>query len=458
MIRTRFAPSPTGELHAGGVRTALFAWLLARHYNGQFVLRIEDTDLTRSTSQNTQIILDSLKWLHLECDIGPFFQSQRSSYYQSALNQLLKSGQAYYCDCSLERLQQLRALQLAQKKKPRYDNHCRDRGLIPSSDTVVRFKNPQTGHTIVEDKVLGDVTFANNELDDFILVRSDGTPTYNFTVVVDDCEMNITHVIRGNDHLNNTPRQINLLKALNQPIPTYFHLPMIQGENGKKLSKREDAMSILEYKKEGFLSEALINYLVRLGWSHQDQEIFSREALIQYFDGTHLSKSPARMNHSKLLWLNQQYLKTENTQKIADLLKPFTQDWKISNNPTVDLYDISLIQKDRVSTLKEMADKSRFFYEMPAAALKPLEEQFLPIITLLYSRFDKVLYWEKKTIALILQQVIRLYQLKPGQLFQPLRIILTGSEVSPPMDSTIHILGKAQVLHRLKQAIQGSGI
>jgi glutamyl-tRNA synthetase len=454
MIRTRFAPSPTGYLHIGGARTALFSWLFARHHVGKCILRIEDTDQARSTPEAIQAILEGLNWLGLNYDEGPYFQSKRTTAYQTVLTQLLNTGHAYYCNCTPERLDLLRKTQLAHQQKPRYDGHCRDKSLTFNADqpSVVRFKNPLAGSVIVQDKILGDVEFSNQELDDFILMRSDGTPTYNFTVVVDDYEMKISHIIRGNDHLNNTPRQINVLRALNAPIPVYMHLPMLHSEEGKKLSKREGASSVLEYRKDGILPEALLNYLVRLGWSHGDQEIFSQKELIQYFDGNHLSKSPALLNQNKLLWLNQQYLKQKENQEIAQLLVPFTVDWEKEGGP--ELVDVVAIQKERVKTLKEMAEKSRFFYETPKVTLEPLSAEWLAILSLVYTKFEQMVHWEKQSIYHVLRRIVDLYQLKPKQLFQRIRLILTGSEVSPPIDETIFLLGKAKVLERLKETLE----
>lgn len=455
MIRTRFAPSPTGYLHIGGVRTALFSWLFARHHHGKFILRIEDTDRERSTPEKTNAILEGLAWLGLDYDEGPYFQSERNDHYQTVLKKLIETGHAYPCYCTADRLQALRENQLAHKQKPRYDRNCRDQifNRAKEGNFVIRFKNPIDGIVTVEDKILGKVTFNNEELDDFILARSDGSPTYNFTVVADDYDMGITHVIRGNDHLNNTPRQINVLKALGAPIPTYMHLPMIHSETGKKLSKREGAANVIDYREAGFLPEALINYLVRLGWSHGDQEIFSREELVKYFDGQHLSKSPAVLNQQKLLWLNQHYLKQMDPHRISELMIPFTAAWPQHHQDAPALSEVVAIQRERVKTLKEMTEKSAFFYIEPNNPLPPLSTELSAVIELLYTRLEKMQSWDKISIYHTLRQIIELYHLKPSQLFQTLRPILTGSEVSPPIDCTIQLLGKSQVLHRLKRAI-----
>lgn len=455
MIRTRFAPSPTGYLHIGGVRTALFSWLFARHHQGRFILRIEDTDRVRSTPEAIQAIVEGLTWLGLDYDEGPYFQTQRFDHYQTALHYLLETGAAYRCDCSAARLEALRAEQIAHKQKPRYDGFCRERYIPPTeSSFVIRFRSPQSGTVTVEDQVHGIVHFENAELDDLVIARSDGTPTYNFTVVVDDHDMGITHVIRGDDHLNNTPRQINLLKALKAPIPVYAHVPMIQGANGKKLSKREGALNVTHYRDEGYLPEAVINYLVRLGWSHGNQEIFSRDELIQAFDGSHLSKSPAILNLDKLLWLNQHYLKQAAPNRMASLLQPFIAPYQQNNSYTDApmLSDIVLAQRDRVKTLKEMAEKSRFLYEAPQTPGQ-IKTELGPALQFLYTQLNQLATWEETAIHLILQQTVQHYQLVPGQFFQHLRQILTGSRISPPIDSTIKLLGKSQVLSRLNPSL-----
>jgi glutamyl-tRNA synthetase len=455
-VRTRFAPSPSGKLHFGVAKIALYCWLFAEHHGGQFILRIEDTDQARSTPQATQEIITALHWLGLYYHEGLYFQSKRAQNYQAVLEKLLKTGHAYCCSCSSERLQALRNAQMAQGVKPRYDGYCR---YHPTSSAgnglkVVRFKNPEAGIVTVEDRILGTVHFNNTELDDFILARSDGTPTYNFTVVVDDYELEITHVIRGNDHLNNTPRQINLFKALNAPIPVYMHLPMVHSDEGKKLSKREGATSIMEYRAMGFLPDAIINYLARLGWSHGDQEIFSREELIRYFDGQHLSKAPAIFNYDKLLWLNQYYLKNTHPARVAEAFAPFTQSWTPDPYPLPDLSDIVIAQRDRVKTLQEMAQKSQFFYEEPTGDLQPPPIEVLPGIKDLIIQLQQLEQWEKINIYAALKDVMDKHQLKPNQLFQTLRRLLAGATISPPVDTTIALLGKQRVLARLRKVIQ----
>jgi len=386
-IRTRFAPSPTGFLHVGSARTALYSWLYARRMGGKFILRIEDTDQERSTQEATQAILEAMEWLGLDWDEGPFYQTKHFDRYREVAENLLKSNHAYRCYCSKDRLEKLRAEQLENKKKPRYDGHCRDLKQNSSNTDpfVVRFRNPDTGQVVVEDCVHGRVVFQNEELDDLVILRSDGVPTYNFSVVVDDWDMKITHVIRGDDHLNNTPRQINMLKALGETQPIYAHIPMILGSDGKRLSKRHGAVSVQQYRDEGILPEALLNYLVRLGWSHGDQEIFSREEMIQSFDLTNLNNSAAAFNPEKLLWLNQHYLKTEEPAKLAKHLALQMEDLKIDVTKGPKLEDVLIAQRERAKTLREMAEKSKFFYQdfeiiHPEIKEKNLNKETLPAL------------------------------------------------------------------------------
>ncbi len=362
LVRTRFAPSPTGYLHIGGARTALYCWLYAHNQDGKFILRIEDTDLERSTPEAVQAIFDAMEWLQLNCDEGPFFQTKRFDRYAEVLQQLLQENKAYRCYCTKEHLEALRAQQTENKEKPRYDGRCRDlNNSVPDAPFVIRFRNPQTGTVIVDDQVRGPVSFDNSELDDLIIARTDGSPTYNFTVVVDDWDMKVTHVIRGDDHLNNTPRQINILKALGATLPIYAHVPMILGADGKKLSKRHGAVSVMQYRDEGYMREALLNYLIRLGWSHGDQEIFSREEMIQYFNLKNLSRSSAAFNPEKLLWLNQQYLKNSEANTIQEQLEFHIEHAQLDTSAGPALSDVIDIQRGRVKTLCELVQKSRFF-------------------------------------------------------------------------------------------------
>ncbi|MFC7781094.1 glutamate--tRNA ligase [Legionella taurinensis] len=460
VVRTRFAPSPTGYLHVGGVRTALFSWLYARHHHGQFVLRIEDTDQERSTKESVQAILDGMAWLGLNYDEGPVYQTERYGRYRQIAEQLLNEGKAYRCVCSKERLESLREAQLAAKEKPRYDGHCRDKQL-PEGDTpfVVRFKNPQEGVVSFSDQVYGDIHVDNRELDDLILVRSDGHPTYNFAVVIDDWDMTITHVIRGDDHINNTPRQINLFKALNAPIPVFAHLPMILGEDGKRLSKRHGAVSVLQFKELGFLPHALLNYLVRLGWSNGDQEIFSVDEMIASFDLKNVSRGVSSFNYEKLHWLNQHYQKSDSPQEVAKALQwHFEQkgvDW--SKGPS--LADVVAVQAERCKTLADMCEKSTFFYQDdidydPDAVKKHLRPVVLEPLRTLYERLQQVDAWEANRVQECINDVSAEFDLNLGKIAQPLRVAVTGSSMSPAIDVTLALIGRQRVLSRFQQALQ----
>jgi glutamyl-tRNA synthetase len=358
--RTRFAPSPTGYLHVGGARTALFSWLYARKHGGQFVLRIEDTDLERSTKESVNAILEGMTWLGLEYDQGPFYQTERFERYSEVIQQLMEKGLAYRCNCSKERLEELRDEAMKRKAKPRYDGHCRGKEVDPNEPHVIRFANPLDGAVVVDDLVRGKVTFDNTELDDLIIQRTDGSPTYNLTVVVDDMDMEINVVIRGDDHLNNTPRQINILQALGQEPPKYAHVPMILGDDGARLSKRHGAVSVVQYREDGYLPEALLNYLVRLGWSHGDQEVFSLDEMIELFDIDAVNKGASTFNTEKLLWLNQHYIKSSDPARIAHLLSPHMGRLGIDPSQGPDLVDVVRAQQERAKTLVEMAEISAF--------------------------------------------------------------------------------------------------
>lgn len=363
-VRTRFAPSPTGYLHVGGARTALYSWLYAKHNQGEFVLRIEDTDLERSTPEATAAILAGMEWLNLSWEHGPYFQTKRFDRYNQVIDQMIEQGLAYRCYCSKERLENLRNQQEANKEKPRYDRHClSDQSHSPNEPHVVRFKNPQEGSVIFDDAVRGRIEISNSELDDLIIRRTDGSPTYNFCVVVDDWDMGITHVVRGEDHINNTPRQINILKALGAPIPVYAHVSMINGDDGQKLSKRHGAVSVMQYRDEGYLPEALINYLVRLGWGHGDQEIFSREEMIELFDIHSVSRSASAFNTDKLQWLNQHYMRTLDPSYVAQHLAWQMNDLGIDYRQGPSLEAIIPVLSERCKTLRELAQMSRYFYQ-----------------------------------------------------------------------------------------------
>lgn len=458
-VRTRFAPSPTGYLHVGGARTALFAWLYARHHGGVFVLRVEDTDLERSTDASIQAILDGMAWLNLNYDEGPFYQTHRFDRYREVIQQFLNQGHAYRCYCSKDRLEKLRETQMANGEKPRYDGHCR---ALHSTDDVtphvIRFKNPQEGVVVFEDMIRGNIAVSNAELDDLIIARTDGVPTYNFCVVVDDSDMQITDVIRGDDHINNTPRQINMLKALGASIPRYGHVPMILGSDGKRLSKRHGAVSVLQFQEDGYLPEALLNYLVRLGWSHGDQEIFSRDEMIALFDACKINNSPAAFNFEKLDWLNQHYLKTSNPVEIAPLLQTQLSLLNIAVQDEAALSAVVALQAERVKTVKEMAEKSRYFFEATieyddAAVKKHITPESKVLLLAAKNYFTDMDVWTKESLHQAIVHIAETQGVKMGQLAQPLRVAVTGSTMSPSIDSTLQLIGKSKVLNRLNNVI-----
>lgn len=455
-IRTRFAPSPTGDLHIGGARTALFAWLFARKNQGTFILRIEDTDRERSTQESAEVIIEAMRWLNLDYDEGPFYQTQRFERYRHVLQQLLDAGKAYRCYCSKDRLELLRQQQMEAGQKPRYDGYCRDLNKQDEHQPfVIRFRNPQSGVVSFNDMVRGVIVINNTELDDLILARSDGVPTYNFVVVVDDWDMRISHVIRGDDHINNTPRQINILQALGAAIPEYGHVPTILGSDGKRLSKRHGAAGILEYREAGFLPEALINYLVRLGWSYGDQEIFSREELIRYFDVHSLQRSPAAFNLEKLTWLNQHYLKTLDKNSIAPAISDQLKKRGINFQRGPLLTDIIGLYAERVKTLAEMADNCRYFFEDvqydPDVLQKYLTADIKSILLELAEKFRTLPQWEPGAIHQAISEIAQLKALNMGKIAQPLRVAVTGGTVSPPIDSTLYYLGRETVQKRITE-------
>jgi glutamyl-tRNA synthetase len=458
-VRTRFAPSPTGMLHIGGVRTALFCWLYARRHGGTFILRVEDTDRERSTPEAVQVILDGMAWLGLDADEGPFYQTQRYDRYHQVIEQWLAEGKAYHCYCSKDEIEQLRNDQLARKEKPRYDGRCRHRrepleGVTP----VVRFRNPDAGRVVVNDAVHGPIAFDNTELDDLIILRSDGNPTYNFCVTVDDWDMQITHVIRGDDHINNTPRQINMLRALGGEPPVYAHLPMILGPDGAKLSKRHGAVSVLQYKEEGYLPEALLNYLARLGWSHGDQEIFSLEEMTALFDITDVNKSAAAINPDKLAWLNQQHLMRADPARVAGELGWQLAQLEVDTAGGPSLAAIVEVQRERAKTLKEMAANSVFFFREPAwyeekAAKKNLTAEAKPHLERTRQALAALGEWQAEAIHALIQALAEQAGVGMGKIAQPIRVAVSGGSVSPPIDQTLAILGRAAVLARLDRAI-----
>ncbi|MGA2189240.1 MAG: glutamate--tRNA ligase [Steroidobacteraceae bacterium] len=458
-VRTRFAPSPTGFLHIGGLRTALFCWLYARRHAGQFILRIEDTDLERSTEAAIQQILDGLDWAGLDHDEGPFFQTKRFDRYREVIDSLLTQGLAYRCYCSKEELEQMRAGQVARGEKPRYDGRWRDRTeALPGVPPVVRFKNPQAGEVIVDDVVHGRVVFQNSELDDLIIARSDGSPTYNFCVVVDDMDMQISHVIRGDDHLNNTPRQMNMLRALGARVPVYAHLPMILGTDGAKLSKRHGAVSVLQYRDEGFLPEAVLNYLVRLGWSHGDQEIFSIEDMMRLFDIADVNKSASAFNGEKLAWLNQQHMMHAPAARLVAPLRWQLQRDGIEARDDAQLEQIAVVQRERAKTIKEMAANSVFFFRPPASYdAKALAKHVTPAVAAQVAAVAGELAllpdWSAPAIHAVVSGFAARESLALGKLAQPLRLAVCGGTVSPPIDATLAILGRDQTLARLAAAV-----
>lgn len=463
-VRTRFAPSPTGYLHIGGVRTALFSWLYARRHGGTFILRIEDTDLERSTPEAVNAILEGMAWLGLDYDEGPFYQTQRFDRYREVANRLIAEGKAYHCYCSKERLEELRSAQMARKEKPRYDGLCRHRTGPPPEGVrpVIRFRNPENGVVVVEDLIKGRIPFQNAELDDLILVRADGTPTYNFTVVVDDLDMRITHVVRGDDHVNNTPRQMNILLALGAEPPAYGHVPMILGPDGQKLSKRHGAVSVLQYREDGYLPEALLNYLVRLGWSHGDQEIFSIDEMVSLFDIRDVNKAASAFNPEKLLWLNQHYLKSRDPEHVARYLAPHMGRFAIDLTAGPDLADVVVAQRERAKTLAEMAANSRYFYQDFAAydeqaAAKHLTADAAGLLTVLRERLAGLGTWSAPVIHMTVLDAAETLGVKLGKLAQPVRVAVCGTAVSPPIDVTLELLGRERSLARLERAIAWVG-
>jgi glutamyl-tRNA synthetase len=457
-VRTRFAPSPTGFLHIGGLRTALFCWLYARRHGGQFVLRIEDTDLERSTEAAIEQILVGMRWAGLDHDEGPFYQTRRFDRYREVIGELLASGHAYRCYCTKEELAQLRAEQMARGAKPRYDGRWRERtDAPPDIPPVIRFKNPLHGQVIVHDVVHGSVVFQNSELDDLIIARSDGTPTYNFCVVVDDMDMRITHVIRGDDHLNNTPRQMNMLIALGYPPPVYAHLPMILGPDGTKLSKRHGAVSVLQYQDEGFLAEAVLNYLVRLGWSHGDQEYFSLEDMVRLFDIADVNKSASIFDVNKLTWLNQQHMMRAPAATLVPVLRWHLSRAGIAADEDATLERIVLAQRERSKTLLEMAANSAFFFRAPTAyddkaVRKHVTPEALELLAEACAKLAALEDWSAAAIHELINAVALGRGVALGKLAQPIRLALCGGTISPPIDATLQILGREESLARLQKA------
>jgi glutamyl-tRNA synthetase len=460
MIKTRFAPSPTGVLHVGGARTALFSWLYAKKMGGKFVLRIEDTDLERSTETSVKAILDGMAWLNLDHDEGPYYQTHRFDQYAQVIQQLVEQGDAYYCSCSKERLEKLREGQMAAKEKPRYDGCCRDKHLSPKNvlDLVIRFKNPQEGKVEFNDAVKGSITVANAELDDLIIARTDGTPTYNLTVVVDDMDMKITHVVRGDDHVNNTPRQINILKALGADLPVYAHVPMILGDDGKRLSKRHGAVGVMQYFDDGFLPDAMLNYLVRLGWSHGDQELFSREEMIELFDLADINRSASIFNTEKLQWINQQYLQNQPLAEISELVRNRLLAVGVELNTEVDISILVDLYRQRSSTVNELVDSIMYCFQDfdeydSKAAKKALRETAIEPLMLLKTKFADLEEWKADKLHQSIDAVTTELEIGMGKVGQPLRVAVTGGGFSPPIDQTVEIIGREKTMIRIDQAI-----
>lgn len=462
-VRTRFAPSPTGYLHLGGARTALFSWAYARHFGGTFILRIEDTDLERSTPEAVQAILDGMNWLGLHHDEGPFYQMQRMDRYREVVAQMLEDGTAYYCYSTPEEVEAMRERLRAAGEKPRYDGTWRTepgKTLPPIPEgrkPVVRFKNPLDGEVTWNDMVKGQITISNRELDDLVIARPDGTPTYNFCVAVDDWDMKMTHVIRGDDHVNNTPRQINILRALGAPLPQYGHVPMILGADGEKLSKRHGAVSVMEYPAQGYLPEAMLNYLARLGWSHGDDEIFSMEQFCQWFDVDHLSKSAAQFNPEKLAWLNNHYIKQADNARLEGLVRPLMEQEGAQFAGAPDLQAVIALMKERANTTNELAEAAMLFYRQPtpdAALVAQHVTDTVKSVLIQFAAQCKTIEWNKAAISATTKEVLAAHKLKMPQLAMPLRLIITGQLQTPSIDAVLELFGRDTVLARLEKYIR----
>ncbi len=458
-IVTRFPPSPTGYLHVGGARTAFFNWLYARHMNGKFILRIEDTDLKRSTKSSVDAIFEALEWLGIDWDEGPYFQSKRFDVYQTYIQKLLDSGHAYHCICSQEKIDGMRKKAMATGGKPKYDGTCRDKDLAKTGNAVVRFRAPATGTTIVKDIIKGNVVFQNSELDDFIICRSDGIPTYNFVVVVDDITMGINTVIRGDDHLNNTPRQIMLYNALGSPLPAFGHVPMVLGKDRARLSKRHGAMSVTAYRDMGYLPDALINYLVRLGWSYGDQEFFTREELIEKFTLENVGKSPGIFDQEKLLALNADHIKAASPGNLSGHLLPFLKERGCMAKKGDFLDSVIKTLNTRSKTLIDMADGTLFYFQEnilyeEKAAKKFLKPTSIEALKLLIDQLEPLESFDENNLENAFKKVMETTGLKLGKIAQPVRVALTGKTVSPGIFEIIEVLGKKQVVSRLKNAVR----
>lgn len=458
-VRTRFAPSPTGYLHLGGARTALFNWLLARKMGGEFVLRVEDTDRERSTDESVQAIMDGMQWLGLDYDEGPFFQTKRYDLYRDISRQLLESGHAYHCYCSRERLDEMRETATREKRKPRYDGTCRHRTEpVPGVEPVLRFKTPETGTVVIDDLVKGTIEIDNAELDDLVICRSDGNPTYNLTVVADDIDMGITHVVRGDDHINNTPRQIHIFNALGATLPRFAHLPMILGDDGKRMSKRHGAVSVMQYQTDGIMPEALLNYLARLGWSHGDQELFSMEELRELFAIENCQRSGSVFDNTKLLWVNQQHLLKLNDDALGKMLEQELNDSQtdIASGPAPA--KLASVLRDRSHTIKEMAEQSHLYYVDEVtyddkAASKQLRPVALPVMVALVDKLTTAEDWQSSALKECLNELAEALEIGFGKIGQPLRVALTGGNASPDIADTLELIGKERSIARVKKAV-----
>ncbi|CRH39263.1 Glutamate--tRNA ligase {ECO:0000255/HAMAP-Rule:MF_00022} [Pantoea ananatis] len=459
-IKTRFAPSPTGFLHVGGARTALYSWLFARHHQGEFVLRIEDTDLERSTPEAIEAIMDGMNWLSLDWDEGPYYQTKRFDRYNAVIDEMQEAGTAYKCYCSKERLEALRETQMANGEKPRYDGRCRDSHEHHAADEphVVRFRNPQEGSVIFDDQIRGPIEFSNQELDDLIIRRTDGSPTYNFCVVVDDWDMGITHVVRGEDHINNTPRQINILKAIGAQVPVYAHVSMILGDDGKKLSKRHGAVGVMQYRDDGYLPEALLNYLVRLGWSHGDQEIFSVKEMTALFSLDAVSKSASAFNTEKLQWLNHHYINALPPEYVATHLQWHIEQQNIDTRTGPELAKLVTLLGERCKTLKEMAASCHYFYqdfsEFDAdAAKKHLRSVARQPLEVVRDKLAALTDWNAETVHQAIQQSADELGVGMGKVGMPLRVAVTGAGQSPGLDVTVEAIGRSRSVERIEKAL-----
>ena len=459
-VRTRFAPSPTGFLHVGGARTALFSWLYAKQQGGQFVLRVEDTDRERSTEESVQAILDGMTWLGLSADEGPIFQTDRFDRYAEVIERFSDEGKAYRCYCTREELDAMREEQMANKQKPRYNGCCRDRQSAPSPDApfVVRFRNPLDGVVTWEDAVYGRIEIANTELDDLIIARTDGTPTYNFCVVVDDLDMNITHVVRGDDHINNTPRQINMMQAMDAQLPVFAHLPMILGDDGKRLSKRHGAVSVMAYKEAGYLPQALLNYLVRLGWSHGDQEEFTVEQMIELFSLSAVNRSGSVFNTEKLDWLNGQYIKALPADELSSVFTDALATASVTTEGGPDVAAVAELLRDRSNTFVSMVEQSLFFYQPLAgydekAAKKNFKQAAVAPLEAIRAKLSEVNNWNAEEVHSAIESTVAELEVGFGKVALPLRIATTGGTASPALDATLAVLGQATTLQRVDDAV-----